>query len=69
MTIIARIDEFACAAHGDCVDLTPEAFGLEQDTAIVVGSASFERLLAAAQACPSVAISLVDEATGEQLFP
>jgi len=28
-----------------------------------------ERLLAAAQACPSVAITLVDEATGKQLFP
>lgn len=68
MTIIARIDEYACAAHGDCVELTPEAFGLE-DVAVVVGSASFERLLAAAQACPSVAISLVDDATGEQLFP
>ena len=69
MTIIARIDEYACAAHGDCVDLTPEAFGLDDDTAVVVGSAPYERLLAAAQACPSVAITLVDDATGEQLFP
>ena len=68
MTIIARIDAYACAAHGDCVDLAPEAFGLE-DTAVVVGSAPYEKLLAAAQACPAVAITLVDDDTGEQVFP
>lgn len=68
MTIIATIDEHACAAHGDCVDLAPHVFALE-DTAVVVGSAPYEQLLAAAQACPSVAITLTDDATGEQLFP
>lgn len=68
MTIIARIDEYACAAHGDCVGAAPTAFALE-DTAAVVGHAPFEQLLAAAQACPAVAITLVDDATGEQVFP
>lgn len=68
MTIIARIDEHACAAHGDCVDIAPTAFALE-DTAVVVGHAPYEQLLAAAQACPAVAITLVDEQTGKQLFP
>ena len=68
MTVIAQIDPSACAAHGDCADLVPEAFALE-DTAVVVGSAPYERLLAAAQACPAVAITLVDDATGAQLFP
>jgi ferredoxin len=68
MTIIARIDEYACAAHGDCLDFAPAAFALE-DTAVVVGSAPDEQLLAAAQACPAVAITLVDGETGEQLFP
>jgi ferredoxin len=68
MTIIARIDEYSCSAHGDCVDVAPEAFALE-DTAVVIGTASDERLLAAAQACPAVAISLVDDATGQQVFP
>ena len=68
MTIIARIDEHACAAHGDCVDFAPTAFALE-DTAVVVGTAPYEQLLAAAQACPAVAITLVDEATGQQVFP
>lgn len=68
MTIIAQIDEYACAAHGDCVDMAPTAFAL-QDTAVVVGSAPYEQLLAAAQACPAVAITLVDDETGEQVFP
>jgi len=68
MTVIARIDEFACSAHGDCVEVAPQAFGLE-DTAVVIGTAPYETLLAAAQACPAVAISLVDLQTGEQLFP
>lgn len=68
MTIIARIDEHACAAHGDCVDLAPQAFGL-QDTAVVIGTAPYEQLLAAARACPAVAITLVDDATGAQVFP
>ncbi len=68
MTIIARIDEYACAAHGDCVDVAPTAFALE-DTAVVVGHARHEQLLAAAQACPAVAITLWDEVTGEQVFP
>lgn len=68
MTIIARVDEHACAAHGDCVDLAPAAFALE-DTAVVVGSAPYDQLLAAAEACPAVAITLVDDAIGEQVFP
>ena len=68
MTIIARIDEHACAAHGDCADLAPQAFALE-DTAVVIGTAPHATLLAAAQACPAVAITLVDDTAGEQLFP
>ena len=68
MTIIAHIDTNACAAHGDCLDHAPAAFALE-DTAVVLGSAPHEQLLAAAQSCPAVAITLVDDTTGEQLFP
>jgi len=68
MTIIAHIDEHACAAHGDCLDFAPTAFALD-DTAVVVGSAPYEQLLAAAQACPAVAITLIEEETGRQVFP
>lgn len=68
MTVIARIDEHACAAHGDCAEIAPRAFAVE-DIAVVIGDAPHAQLLAAARACPAVAITVVDEATGEQLFP
>lgn len=51
MTIIAHIDEHACAAHGDCVDLAPTAVALE-DAAVVVGHAPCEQVLAAGAGLP-----------------
>jgi ferredoxin len=68
MTLIAHIDARACAAHGDCLELAPSAFAME-DTAVVTGTAPPEQLMAAAEACPAVAIAIVDSETGEQLFP
>jgi ferredoxin len=70
MNPIARVDPRACAAHGDCIDLAPHAFELNgDDVAVASGPATLEQLLAAAEACPSVAISVVDGDTGEQLYP
>ena len=68
MTYLVRIDEGACAAHGDCVDMAPEVFELD-DVARVIGTAPDEVLLAAAEACPSAAILLVDQRTDEQVYP
>jgi ferredoxin len=68
MAYLARIDEGACAAHGDCVDIAPEVFELD-DVAQVIGTAPDEVLLAAAEACPSAAIVLVDQRTNEQVYP
>jgi len=68
MAYLARIDEGACAAHGDCVDVAPEVFELD-DVAQVIGTAPDEVLLAAAEACPSAAIVLVDQRTDEQVYP
>ena len=68
MAYLVRIDEGACAAHGDCVDLAPEVFELD-DVARVIGTAPHEVLLAAAEACPSAAILLVDQGTDEQVYP
>ena len=50
MNYQVRIDESACAAHGDCVDTAPEVFELD-DVARVIGTAPDEVLLAAAEAC------------------
>ena len=64
----ARIDESACAAHGDCVDIAPEVFALN-DTAHVIGDGPPELIMEAAEACPSVAIVVIDADSGEQVYP
>lgn len=68
MTYLPTIDESACLAHGDCEELAPDVFRVE-DTATVIGTAPKEKLLAVAQACPATAISVIDETTGEQIYP
>jgi ferredoxin len=68
MTLHVQIDHDACLAHGDCAVVAPEVFVVD-DTARVVADAPDDVLVAAAQACPSVAIVLTDAATGEQVYP
>jgi ferredoxin len=68
MTYVPVIDSNACSAHGDCEDIAPEIFRLE-DVAVVVGDGPDELQMAAAQACPSVAIRLVDRDSGKQVYP
>jgi ferredoxin len=68
MTLIPTIDEFACAAHGDCALAAPDVFVVE-DTAAVVGTGTDDLVLEAARACPAAAIAVVDDETGEQVYP
>jgi ferredoxin len=68
MTYSVQVDESACAAHGDCVDVAPEVFELD-DVARVIGTGPDELLMAAAEACPSAAIRIVDQRTDEQVYP
>jgi ferredoxin len=68
MTYMARIDEGACAAHGDCEAIAPEIFRVD-DIAAVVGEGPDELMLEAARVCPSVAIVITDQDTGEQVYP
>ena len=68
MPYLVDIDEGACAAHGDCVDLAPEVFELD-DVAHVIGGGPDELLMAVAEACPSAAIRLIDSDTAEQVYP
>ena len=67
MTLIATIDAGACAAHGDCEAIAPEIFAID-DVAVVVGQGPDDLMVAAAQACPSVAIVVTDE-DGRQVYP
>jgi ferredoxin len=68
MTYVPHIDEAACAAHGDCVDIAPQVFRLD-DVAVVIGTGPDDVILEAAQACPSAAISIVESDTGETVYP
>jgi ferredoxin len=68
MSWVAVIDEDACAAHGDCAEIAPEVFEID-DVARVIGSGPRELAMAAASACPSTAIRILDAQTGERLYP
>ncbi len=68
MTLIPHIDEFACAAHGDCALAAPGVFTVE-DIAIVTGTGSDDQILQAARSCPAGAITVTDGRTGEHVYP
>lgn len=68
MTLTVMIDAAACAAHGDCVEVAPDVFALD-DVATVIGTGPDDLLLAAAEACPSAAIVLRDAQTGDHIYP
>ncbi|MGZ4170074.1 MAG: ferredoxin [Solirubrobacteraceae bacterium] len=68
MTYVPHIDESACAAHGDCADIAPEVLHVD-DVATVIGAGPDELILEAAKACPSVAITVIDAASGETVYP
>ena len=68
MSYIPTIEEGSCIGHGDCMELAPEVFEVE-DCARVIGTGPDEQILAAANECPVGAISIVDSETGEQIFP
>ena len=68
MSFLPMIDESACLAHGDCAEVAPDVFAID-DVAGVIGTAPLERLLEAARSCPASAIAIVDEDSGEQVYP
>ncbi len=65
---VPQIDETACLAHGDCAEIAPRVFEVE-DVAVVVGDGTRDELIAAAEACPAGAISVIDLETGEEVYP
>jgi len=68
MTYLPTIDEGACSAHGDCVAIAPTVFALDE-TAVVIGGGTDAEILAAAEACPALAITVTDTDSGEVIFP
>jgi ferredoxin len=68
MAYVAKVDEFSCSAHGDCAVVAPGVFRVD-DIAEVVGSAPVDVLVKAAESCPAMAITVVEEDSGEQVYP
>ena len=68
MSYVPQIDEGACAAHSDCALLAPDVFRVGE-VAEVIGVGTPETVLAAAEACPAAAITVIDTDTGEQIYP
>jgi ferredoxin len=68
MSLIPSVDPNECSAHGDCVEIAPQVFRLD-DTAVVIGAGPEDLILEAAEACPAVAISVIDSETGETVYP
>jgi ferredoxin len=68
MSYIPTIDESSCIAQGDCMELAPEVFQVD-DCARIVGEGPDDLILTAARECPTEAISIVDSETGEQVYP
>lgn len=67
------IDHRMCIGAGLCIAEAPTAFALEDTpdgprAVLQTDDADTDRLMAAAKACPTLAIALEDEA-GTQVFP
>ena len=65
------IDRSLCVGFGDCVEIAPEAFQLDDETIVILvdpDRVDRERLLKACDACPVDAITVWDS-DGRQLVP
>ena len=60
------VDRSSVSAHGDFVAVAPDVFALD-GVARVIGDGPDELLLAAAEACPSMAVRLIDVESDEQV--
>jgi ferredoxin len=66
------LDREKCMGDGNCVDLAPETFGIDDDDKSFVKDAAAnwpEYVLKAARTCPADAITLYDAKTGQRVWP
>lgn len=68
MDYVAQVDESSCAAHGDCAEMAPDVFEVDE-VARVIGTGPDGLLLSVAEACPSGAIMIIDRDSGQQVYP
>ncbi len=66
------IDKDKCKGHNNCISIAPNVFEVDDKFKAFVldpRGDSDEDILKAAKACPELAIVLVDETSGKQIFP
>ncbi len=66
------VNKAQCISSGDCVETAPAVFQLDNDgksEVINPAGAPDGAIVAAARGCPVKAITVVNEESGEQLFP
>ena len=66
------ISRAKCRSFGKCMAVAPDVFAFDEEKkvrTIAGGAAPDEIVVKAAKSCPYRVIALVDEETGEQVFP
>ena len=67
-----RVIRDKCIGAASCVAIAPKVFQMDKENKAIVlsqdGNTDDEKLLAA-QSCPTAAIVVIDEETGEQIWP
>ena len=61
-----------CRSFGKCMNVAPEIFAFDDDRKVRLlegGTAPDEAILKAAKSCPYRVIAVVDDETGEPVFP
>ena len=66
------VDRSKCIAASNCIGMAPEVFVLDGGKKAFVRNAKGAddaTIIEAAESCPTEAIQLFDEATGEKIYP
>lgn len=66
------VDKARCIGSGDCIETAPAVFAFdEQGKSSVIDPAGAPEaaIVSAARSCPVKAISVVDQESGQQLYP
>jgi len=72
MALKITVNQAKCIGSGDCVETTPAVFQLDdQGKSHVLDEkgAPDGAIISAARSCPVKAITVVNQETGEQIFP
>ena len=72
MALKISVNKVKCIASGDCIETAPAVFQFDDEgksSVVNATGAPDATITAAARGCPVKAITIVDEATGEQVFP